>query len=157
MKNKTIISLFFVVMGLLFILIPTYILPVCPLPDVSPIPMDVMAHNSHVMQHGSGKIMNCYWTARAEIGIGSVVIAIGLLMFFVSNLFIRIGLSLSLACIAILAAAIPTVLIGVCSGEMQNCNIITKPTLVIISGVLFIVSVLNTLYLNKISKKMNKN
>lgn len=154
MKNRLILSLFFILIGLLLILVPLYILPVCPPPELVSMPSDAIdQHAAHSMQHGTGKIMKCFWTARAEIGIGSVVIAIGLLMHFTKNAFIRMGLSMSLACIALLAAAIPLVLIGVCGNEMMRCNMGTKPALVLLSGLLFVVAVINTFYLNKTAKK----
>ncbi|KDN10290.1 hypothetical protein GAPWKB30_1092 [Gilliamella apicola] len=96
--------------------------------------------------------MKCFWTARAEIGIGCLVIAIGALLLISRTAFVRIGLSMALACISLLAAAIPTILIGVCGNEMMRCNMGSKPALVLLSGLLFIVAVINIYYLNKRTK-----
>lgn len=151
MKNRLVSSLLFIILGLLLILVPLYIIPVCPTSDVMPMQMGEM---NHEMAHGTGKIMTCFWTARAELGIGSVIVLIGLLMLFTRTVFVRIGLSMSLACIALFSAAIPTILIGVCPNEMMLCNMGTKPALIIISGILFVVAIINTYYLNKISKRI---
>ncbi|OCG32706.1 hypothetical protein A9G33_02700 [Gilliamella sp. Choc3-5] len=158
MRNRLISSSIFIIIGVLIILFPLYILPVCPLPDVVSMPVDTLnhassevAHNGHI-HSGTGKIMKCFWTARAEIGIGCLVIAIGALLLISRTAFVRIGLSMALACISLLAAAIPTILIGVCGNEMMRCNMGSKPALVLLSGLLFIVAVINIYYLNKRTK-----
>lgn len=148
MKNRIVSSVLFIFIGALLILFPLYILPVCPLPDAQTIPATTMAGDGH-MHSTPGKIMKCFWTARAEIGIGSLVIAIGALVLFSRSLFIRMGLSMALACTAVLAAAIPTILIGVCGNEMMRCNMGAKPALILLAIVLVIVAISNVLYLNK--------
>lgn len=157
MKNRIVSSVLFIFIGALLILFPLYILPVCPLPDVqampatTAMPADAM-HSAPMdghMHNTPGKIMKCFWTARAEIGIGSLVIAIGALVLFSRSLFVRMGLSMALACTAVLAAAIPTILIGVCGNEMMRCNMGAKPALILLAIVLVIAAISNVLYLNK--------
>jgi hypothetical protein len=150
MKNRIVLSLFFMFIGALFILFPLYILPVCPLPDMHT--ASAMASDGHM--HGTpGKIMKCFWAARAEIGIGGLVIAISALMLCSRTIFVRMGLSMALACTAILGAAIPTLLIGVCGNQMMRCNMGAKPALVLLSVVLAIVAATNVVYLNKQAKR----
>lgn len=151
MKNRIVSSVLFILIGALFILFPLYILPVCPLPDVQSMPADAM-HSAPMdghMHNAGGKIMKCFWTSRAEIGIGSLVIAIGALVLLSRSLFVRMGLSMAIACTAVLAAAIPTILIGVCGNEMMRCNMGAKPALILLSVVLAIVAIINVIYLNK--------
>ncbi|WP_294964239.1 DUF4418 family protein [uncultured Gilliamella sp.] len=157
MKNRLISSLLFIIIGALLILVPLYIVPVCPPPEVASMPTDMANHMmNHEMAHSpSGTIMKCFWTARAEVGIGIVVLAIGLLMLFSRTVFVRMGLSMALACISFFTAAIPTILIGVCPGAMMLCNMGTKPALILLSASLLVVAIINTLYLNKASKKLN--
>ncbi|OTQ55850.1 DUF4418 family protein [Gilliamella apis] len=150
MKNRVVTSVLFIFIGALLILFPLYILPVCPLPDAQAIPATTVAGDGHMHMHSTpGKIMKCFWTARAEIGIGSLVIAIGALVLFSRSLFVRMGLSMALACTAVLAAAIPTILIGVCGNEMMRCNMGAKPALILLAIVLAIAAISNVLYLNK--------
>ena len=150
MKNRVVTSVLFIFIGALLILFPLYILPVCPLPDAQAIPATTVAGEGHIHMHSTpGKIMKCFWTARAEIGIGSLVIAIGALVLFSRSLFVRMGLSMALACTAVLAAAIPTILIGVCGNEMMRCNMGAKPALILLAIVLVIAAISNVLYLNK--------
>ncbi|OCG39539.1 hypothetical protein A9G28_09140 [Gilliamella sp. Fer1-1] len=163
MKNRIISSSIFIVIGVLIILFPLYILPVCPPPEAVTTPIDTMsstsselAHSGH-MHASTGKIMKCFWTARAEIGIGCLVITIGTLLLISSTAFVRMGLNMALACISLLAIAIPTILIGVCSNEMMRCNMGAKPALVLLSSLLFIIAIINTYYLNKKTKNRQFN
>lgn len=157
MKNRIILSLFIMFLGLLIILFPLYILPVCPHPDAlikTANDIHNQVANAGHMHTGAGKIMKCFWTAQAELGIGVLIIAVGTLMLLSRTIFVRLGLSMALVCISLLAIAIPTILIGVCSNEIMRCNMGAKPALILLSGVLFLVSSLNVFYLNKIVKKI---
>lgn len=142
--NRVIISLVFVVLGLLVILVPTYLLPVCaPMEVISPVV------NVQAPAHVTVKYMKCHWTGQAEMGIGAVIMALGLLMLLSRSACVRLGLSLSVICVAMLAAAIPTVLIGVCPGEMMPCHMGTLPALLLLSGLLVVIALINVLYLNR--------
>lgn len=142
--NRVIISLVFVVLGLLVILVPTYLLPVCaPMEVISPVV------NVQTPAHVAVKYMKCHWTGQAEMGIGAVIMALGLLMLLSRSACVRLGLSLSVICVAMLAAAIPTVLIGVCPGEMMPCHMGTLPALLLLSGLLVVIALINVLYLNR--------
>lgn len=153
MQNRMILSLTFIIIGVLLILFPLYILPVCPPPEAITMSVDAMNSEAGHVHTSVGKIMKCFWTARAEVGVGSLVIAIGILMLFCRTVFVRMGLSMAVACIALLAAAIPTILIGVCGNEMMICNMGAKPALVLLSGLLFIVALVNTFFLNKVARR----
>lgn len=142
--NRVIISLVFVVLGLLVILVPTYLLPVCaPMEVISPVV------NVQTPAHVTVKYMKCHWTGQAEMGIGAVIMALGLLMLLSRSACVRLGLSLSVICVAMLAAAIPTVLIGVCPGEMMPCHMGTLPSLLLLSGLLVVIALINVLYLSR--------
>ncbi|MCX8648964.1 DUF4418 family protein [Gilliamella sp. B2776] len=152
MQNRIVSSLVYIIIGILFILFPLYILPVCP-PETVNLPTATMHGQAEHVHAGVGKIMKCFWTGRAEIGVGSMIIAIGILMLFCRKIFLRMGLSMAVACISLFAAAIPTILIGVCSNEMMRCNMGAKPALVLLSVLLFIVSLVNIFYLNKAARR----
>ena len=151
MQNRVVSSLAYIIIGILFILFPMYILPVCPSESVN-LPTAMQGQVEH-MHTGVGKIMKCFWTGRAEVGVGSLIIAIGILMLFCQKIFLRMGLSMAIACISLFALAIPTVLIGVCDNQMMRCNMGAKPALVLLSLLLFIVALVNTFYLNKAARR----
>jgi hypothetical protein len=78
----------------------------------------------------SGKTtpMKCTWTARAEIATGVPIFALGAMMFFVrkrESLRYLGGLG---AILGVFAMLLPSVLIGVCSGNMV-CHTVMKPSL----------------------------
>ena len=151
MQNRVVSSLAYIIIGILFILFPMYILPVCPSESVN-LPTAMQGQVEH-MHTGVGKIMKCFWTGRAEVGVGCLIIAIGILMLFCQKIFLRMGLSMAIACISLFALAIPTVLIGVCDNKMMRCNMGAKPALVLLSLLLFIVALVNTFYLNKAARR----
>ena len=151
MQNRVVSSLAYIIIGILFILFPMYILPVCPSESVN-LPTAMQGQVEH-MHTGVGKIMKCFWTGRAEVGVGCLIIAIGILMLFCQKIFLRMGLSMAIVCISLFALAIPTVLIGVCDNQMMRCNMGAKPALVLLSLLLFIVALVNTFYLNKAARR----
>ncbi len=118
--------------GLLYIAVPLFLLPVC--------------------EHTPGMMaMKCFWTARAELGLGALIIFGGLLSCF-SSAERRIGLSLMVAATALLGAALPLFVIGVCPGPAMPCRAGTLPALLLLSGALFLFSIFNCYRLHK-SKK----
>lgn len=140
--NRFLSSAFVILIGLLLILVPTYILPVC-----SPTEIMTSSHDHHITY----KFMKCHWTSQAEIGIGTAIVVIGLIMLLTKSTLIRLGLNISLLVIAMFVAAVPTVLIGVCPGEMMACHIGTLPALLLLSGALFIGILINVFYLKRLS------
>lgn len=134
MKNRIITGIIVILAGLLYMLVPQFILPVC----------------EHVS--GNGPPMKCFWSARAELGLGAAVIFGGLLFLLLSNTAARLGISLMLLAVTILAAATPTVLIGACRLNYMPCRAGTLPALMILSGLLAILLLFNILYLAEANK-----
>ncbi|MBO4456382.1 MAG: DUF4418 family protein [Butyrivibrio sp.] len=129
MKNKVTVSIIFVVLGVLILLAPTVIFPVCP----------------------ADMKMHCQYTKQAEIGIGILIAVLGILTVFFSEK-IRAGISIAIAGISALEIAVPTTLIGVCGNNMMTCNSATRPLLVVLGVLAIIVSVVNSFYLLKVKK-----
>ena len=95
-----------------------------------------------VCEASGGKAMKCFWTARAEIGVGAMVVAGGLLYLFSADFQRRLGLVMMIGLSALLGAAIPTALIGVCANEAMLCRAGTLPAWLIVSGLLLLISIL---------------
>lgn len=129
MKNKISISIIFVILGILIILAPTVIFPVCD----------------------AEMKMRCLYTKQAEIGIGALIAVLGAVTFFLSEQ-VRAGISIAIAGIGVLEIAIPTTLIGVCGSDMMACNAATRPLLVVLGVLTILVSVINSVYLLKVKK-----
>ena len=132
MKNRVITGLFFLVTGLLISLGPTYLFKVC--------------------EAIGDDFMKCHWTARAEIGIGLLLAVFGVISIAVSSVHIRLGLHLGAGLTAILAASVPTVLIGVCAMPGMNCHAIAAPSILVISLLVVVTSILSSFYLIRQSR-----
>ena len=114
MKNRIIFATAFVLLGLLVILAPTVIFPVCE----------------------SEMKMACFFTKKAEIGVGLLIAAIGVVSFFLKNKDIRIGLSIAQFLNAALVLALPLKLTGLCKKSDMACRVKTLPALIVLSVLL---------------------
>jgi uncharacterized protein YjeT (DUF2065 family) len=128
MKSRTLFSLVIIVAGLLYCLVPL-IFPLCPVIN--------------------GKIMKCFWSGRALMGVGVAVIIGGLLYFFSPSLQRRLGLSLMIGVLSILGGAIPLFLIGVCANEAMPCRSGTLPAWIIVSSFLLLASIIDSKLLSR--------
>lgn len=165
-KGK-ILALLYAVVGLLYIAVPHVLLPVCEYADASAAHHHAAsiheerghgAHTPPTEQHGAGSSASvdsetehavCFWTAKAEAGLGGLVIFASLLLFFAGSPERRSGITLMLAGIAVLGALIPTELIGVCLQESMPCRAGTLPALLLLSGFFFLFALLHSFYLIK--------
>ena len=127
--KKRIIGIIFIALGLLLALGPQFLFKVC-----ERIHMDEMP-------------MKCYWTARAEIGVGGVIAAFGIALIIFTCAKIRLGFVIGILLSGIHALLIPYVLIGGCPGDSMPCQKIAFPAITIISILLLIVAGIYTIYL----------
>ncbi len=61
--------------------------------------------------------MKCSWAAKAEFGVGVLIVFLAILLTFVESGKIRMGISTGMGFVGILSLLISTVLIGFCDGE----------------------------------------
>ena len=105
----------------------------------------------------SEKVMKCFWSGRAEIGVAILLILIGLLFLILKlreNYFVLSIIGFALAVVAIL---IPSYLIGGCTNNMMRCRSITFPTIYLISIVTIVVSLISSIfYFRKNKEQSNK-
>ena len=101
--------------------------------------------------------MKCYWTGRAEIGIGGTITVIGILFLIFKDRLIRTGLSLALIPVGVYALLVPHVLIGVCGSAHMTCRTLALPAITIISVAVSIIAIVNVWWLKKIDKEGNRN
>jgi len=131
--KKRIIGIIFTALGLLLALGPQFLFKVCqPMEDI---------------------YMKCYWSARAEIGVGAVIVALGIaLIVFVCSK-IRLGLVIGILLSGINALLIPYALIGGCTMDNMPCRKIAFPAITVISIILLIVAWFYTVYLARKKRK----
>jgi hypothetical protein len=169
-RNKYLSVLVCLVTGLLYISIPHVLLPVCEYAapasgehSSAPDGGERGAHGTHgahmampsTSGHSGQEHAVCFWTARAEAGLGGLIVFGAFLLLLSNSLERRSGISLMLAGSTVLGALIPTVLIGVCQQETMPCRIGTLPALLLLSGFFFLFFLLNSFYLVKRRKTDN--
>ena len=127
MKNRIIFAAAFVLLGLLVILAPTVLFPVCE----------------------SEMKMACFFTKKAEIGEGLVITALGVIYFFLKNKDIRLGISIAQFLNAGLVLAFPAKLTGLCKMSDMACRVKTYPALIVLSVLLALTAAANIVFLIK--------
>lgn len=132
MKNRVVFSLLFIITGILIILSPTKLFPVC---------------DAHEMK------MACYYTSRAEIGLGGLIASLGVLYFLFKSKDTRIGLSLAQILNAVLVLLLPLELTGLCKMDDMACRAKTLPALIVLSVLLIVIAFADILYLAVSGKK----
>lgn len=131
MKNRIIFAAIFLVSGLLIILGPTVLFPVC---------------NAEKMK------MACYYTSKAEIGLGSLIGLLGIVSFFFKDRGVRLGLSIAQLGNALLVILLPLALTGLCGNEDMDCRVRTLPALIVLSVILVVTAIVNIIYSAKSRK-----
>jgi len=91
-----------------------------------------------------GDIPTCHWTARAEIGIGMLIAALGLCFIVLNDPKTQLGLMIGIFLSGIVALAIPHALIGGCEMKTMACHRVAFPAITVISAVLLIGSAVYT-------------
>jgi len=130
---KRIIGIIFTVLGLLIALGPQFLFKVCePKGDM---------------------IMKCFWSARAEIGVGAVIAALGIALIVFSCSKIRLGLVIGILLSGINALLIPHALIGGCAMHSMPCRKIAFPAITVIGILLLIGAGIYIFVLSKQTKK----
>jgi hypothetical protein len=123
MRNRVISGGAVVVLGLLAALGPQFLFRVCP----------VMGD----------MLMRCHWTARAEIGVGALIAALGIALVIFADPKIRLGLTIGVFLSGVLVLLIPHVLIGGCSSPSMQCRTIAFPSLTVVGILLLLTAALN--------------
>jgi hypothetical protein len=75
--------------------------------------------------------MACGYTARAEIGVGSMIVFTGAALMLVKNVNPKRTFGVFAGALGALAIAFPTFLTGVCAVASHSCRTTTEPTLIL--------------------------
>lgn len=128
MKNRLITGIGAILFGLLISIGPKTIFKVCAAkPD--------------------GTWMKCHWTVQADLGVGLLIAALGVLLLIFSSESTRLGLSIAIALAGILVLLFPTALIGGCSVATMNCQRITFPALELLGSLTVFGFTFNSIFL----------
>lgn len=135
MKNKIFFSLSYIVLGVLLALVPTVLLVPCSSEE---------------------KKMACYYTSRAEVGLGILIAFLGIAAIIFAQEGIRVGISIAQLGIAIIAILLPLKITGLCKMDTMACRVKTLPGIIVVSVLLIILSLINIVYLLILEKTKNK-
>lgn len=134
-NRNLIVAGFLIILGLLIIISPWYILPIC---EAKPGGMSGdMQEGSMNMEEESSSHMSCWYTARAEIGVGALIIVSGLTLISLPGRNSRKAVGIQAIGLGIFAILLPTLFTGICPPATAPCRIGTQPSLIIF-GVLTI-------------------
>mgnify|MGYP002351904027 CR=1 FL=1 len=132
MKNRAITGISAIILGLLTAGVPNFVLPVC--------------------HHCQEMMMKCIWAAKAEYGIGVLIVFLGILLAFAESEEIRTGISAALGFIGILTILVARVLIGFCDGSCDpecSCRPLTAPLMTVFGVLCAVIFFANVFYLIK--------
>ncbi|MDR2447536.1 MAG: DUF4418 family protein [Treponema sp.] len=127
MKNRIISGGVVIIFGSLIALGPQCLFKVCPVVG--------------------DMFMKCHWSARAEIGVGALIAALGLASVFFASPKTRLGLAIGIFLSGVLALLIPHVLIGGCAMHSMPCRKVAFPAITVTGILLLIGTGLYTAYL----------
>jgi len=121
LKNSLFYGITTIILGLLVALGPEFLFRVCG------------AHN--------GTFTLCYWTARAEIGMGMLIAALGLCFITFTDPKTQLGLLIGIFLTGIIVIGLPYVLIGGCSAKTMPCHAVAFPALTVEAAILLAYSI----------------
>ena len=93
------------------------------------------------LQNGKTVDMKCHWTARAEIAVAVPMFLVGAVMVGGKRKETWQVTGLMASTLGVLAIALPTQLIGVCSSAMP-CNLVMRPALLLTGGIVVVAGAL---------------
>lgn len=128
MSRSRIYAIAFAVLGLLFILLPRFILPVC--------------------EYLGKPEMNCSHTAHYEMTLGALVIICSGLLAFMNAPLVKWLIPAIFLLAGVAAIAIPEI-IGYCHNPDMPCNYGTVPGLRLLGGALSITAIVSFFSLRK--------
>ena len=96
-----------------------------------------------------GSWMMCHWAGQIEKGLSIVLAVISLARLFVKNSKVKLGLSLSIIPVAVFAALVPAHIIHLCMMKTMRCHTIMHPAVVVISVVLIVAAVIDSIIQSK--------
>ena len=84
--------------------------------------------------------MKCYWSAQAELAMGVSLFALGVLLMYSRSGETARALSLGSMVLGAFTILIPTLLIGVCTDMSASCNLIMRPAMIFVGGLVIAAS-----------------
>ena len=135
-----------IALGLLIALGPQFLFPVCgAMPDEEAADCCAAPEESGCCDTGSSYSI-CYWSARAEIGVGLLIAVLGICIIVLKDPKIQLGLAIGTFLSGFVALFIPHSLIQGCDSADMLCQKIGFPALTVESIILLVVSAVIVLF-----------
>ena len=80
-----------------------------------------------------GSWMTCHWAGQALMGIAAALLAIAVMHLVIPRAQVKIGLSLAVIPVSVLAFAVPDHLIDLCMMETMHCHTVMEPAVTVLS------------------------
>ena len=80
-----------------------------------------------------GSWMTCHWAGQALIGIAAALLVIAVMHLVIPRAQVKIGLSLAVIPVSVLAFAVPDHLIDLCMMETMHCHTVMEPAVTVLS------------------------
>lgn len=80
-----------------------------------------------------GSWMTCHWAGQALMGIAAALLAIAVMHLVIPRAQVKIGLSLAVILVSVLAFAVPEHLIDLCMMETMHCHTVMEPAVMVLS------------------------
>lgn len=145
MKNIVIFGSVVIALGFLIALGPQFLFKVCGIYMTEEGVLDDCCADEELVEAGCCDTVitsypQCHWSARAEIGIGFLIAALGACMIVFTDAKTHLGLLIGVFMASMIALAIPNFLIGGCNSLAMQCRRIAFPALTVESIILLIFS-----------------
>ncbi|HOG45344.1 MAG TPA: DUF4418 family protein [Anaerolineae bacterium] len=85
--------------------------------------------------------MKCFWTARGKVALAAPLLGLALALSLSRRREAQRALALVGAALGLAIIALPTLLIGTCSMATASCNLVMKPSLILLGGLVTATSV----------------
>ena len=121
MKKRYVFALLIVVIGLLLFFTPFDLAHVCELKE-------------------DGSFMKCHWMGEAVRMLGGLIVVLGVIFALLQKM--AKGIAVSVACVGVCEILLQFFVIGTCKMSTMSCNTYTKPTVILLSVLLMLVSLL---------------
>ena len=103
----------------------------------------------HVCKSDGDMVMRCFYTARAELGIGIELVLLGVFLLLQKTKEARIATAVGISLSSVLAFLIPNFLIGVCGAAHMHCKAVAQPALTLISTLTLVVSIISIFFFER--------
>ena len=80
-----------------------------------------------------GSWMTCHWAGQALMGIAAALLTIAVMHLVIPRAQVKIGLSLAVIPVSVLAFAVPDHLIDLCMMETMHCHTVMEPAVTVLS------------------------